>query len=134
MLEPDGIDRQRHFRSQLLIALEAAGFDGVAYGLLDLALGGDANALEESAQAFVEDVLVHDGPPWLMASPDCSACLRRDCAAGARVQSLYLHRFYPDVLSLGSRSLPFRTVCGGCCVRGVGFVYPIQNQIGRAHV
>jgi hypothetical protein len=33
---------------------------GVAHGLFDLALRGDADLLEESAQAGIEDVFVHE--------------------------------------------------------------------------
>src|SRR3954463_10518906 len=49
----DTADGQHHLRRQLLIALELAGRDGVAHGLFDFALRGDAYLLEESAQAGV---------------------------------------------------------------------------------
>src|SRR4029077_4591726 len=60
MLEPDSIDGERHLRGQLLIAFEMARFDRFANGLFDCALRGDADAFQESAQAFVEDVFIHD--------------------------------------------------------------------------
>ena len=61
----DAADGQHHLGRQLFIALEAAGVDGVAHRLFDFALRGDADLLEKSAQAGVEDVFVHDDLPVL---------------------------------------------------------------------
>src|SRR4249920_3441608 len=83
MREADAADGQNHLCRQLLITLELAGRDGVAHGLFDLALRGDADLLEESAQAGVEDVFVHEGL-LIMAWSDCSASARRDCAGSGR--------------------------------------------------
>ena len=46
--------------SQLFIALELAGLDGVAHGFFDFALRGNAHFLEKLAQAGIEDVFVHE--------------------------------------------------------------------------
>ena len=44
----------------LALAEQLRGGDGVTHGLFDLALRGDAYLLEESAQAGIEDVFVHE--------------------------------------------------------------------------
>src|SRR5689334_12743603 len=54
-------DRHRRLGGQLLVALEAAVGERLAHRLLDLALGGDAERLEEFADAGVEGVFVHGG-------------------------------------------------------------------------
>src|ERR1700761_1426798 len=59
MREADAADGQHDFRRQLLVAFEAAGRERIAHRLLDLALRGDADLLQEPAQTAVEDVLVH---------------------------------------------------------------------------
>src|ERR1700758_3646213 len=66
MRETDAADGQHHFCRQLLMALQAAGRERVAHRLLDLALRGDADLLQESAQTGVEDVLVHCSLPGLV--------------------------------------------------------------------
>src|SRR5258707_2420248 len=45
------------------MTLQASAGDGIADRLFDFALRGDADLLEEAAQAGVENVLVHDGLP-----------------------------------------------------------------------
>src|SRR3954454_13848445 len=60
MGEADAADGENHPGRQFLVALEAAGFQRVAHRLLDFALRGDADLLEEFAQAGVENVFVHD--------------------------------------------------------------------------
>jgi hypothetical protein len=59
--EADAAHGEDHFGRQFFMALEAAGLHGVAHRLFDFALRGDADLLEEFAQAGVEDVFVHDG-------------------------------------------------------------------------
>src|SRR3954471_7034168 len=59
MRQADAANCQNHFGSQRFVALETAAGDGVAHCLLDLALRGDADFLEEAAQAGVEGVFVH---------------------------------------------------------------------------
>src|SRR3954453_8500403 len=81
--EADAADGQNHLRRQLLIALELAGLNRFADSFLDFALRGDADLLQESAQAGIEDVFVHDGL-LARASLDCSASARRDCAGLCR--------------------------------------------------
>src|SRR6185312_13634605 len=75
----DAADGQHHLRRQFLVALQRAGLDGVAHGLFDLALRGDADLLQEFPQAGVEDILVHASLP-VRALSDCSASARQDCA------------------------------------------------------
>src|ERR1700704_107985 len=56
----DAADGENHFGRQFFVALETAGSDGVAHRLFNLALRGDADLLEKSAQAGVENIFVHD--------------------------------------------------------------------------
>jgi hypothetical protein len=60
MGEVDAAEGENHLGRQLLIALEAAARDRVADRLFDLALRGDADLLEKSAQTGVENVFVHE--------------------------------------------------------------------------
>jgi hypothetical protein len=60
MGEVDAADGENDFGRQFFVALEAAGFERVAHYLFDLALRGDADLLQEFAQAGVEDVFIHD--------------------------------------------------------------------------
>src|SRR6202166_1791203 len=80
MRQADAAEGQNHFGRQLLVALEAAVGHRVAHRLLDLTLRGDADFLEKSAQAGVEDVFVHEGPLEVTGGPDGLACIRRDRA------------------------------------------------------
>jgi Phosphate-selective porin O and P len=50
-------------RGQRLVTLQTALGQGLAYRLLNLALGGDPERLEELADARIENVLVHDQLP-----------------------------------------------------------------------
>jgi hypothetical protein len=59
--EADAAHGQNHFGRQFFMALETAGFHGVTHRLFDFALRGDADLLQEFAQAGIEDVFVHDG-------------------------------------------------------------------------
>src|SRR6266481_8607782 len=61
--ETDATDGQHHFGRQLFMTLEAAAGDGVADRFFDFTLRGDADLLEEAAQAGVENVLVHGALP-----------------------------------------------------------------------
>src|ERR1700738_5057074 len=63
--EVDAAEGENHFGRQLLVALEAAARDRVAHRLLDLALRGDADLLQKSTQAGVENDFVHDALPRL---------------------------------------------------------------------
>src|SRR4030088_606371 len=83
----DAADGENHFGRQFFVALETAGSDGVAHRLFDLALRGDADLLEKSAQAGVENVFVHDGLLmsrmfWMVQHVFAEIALR---AVGARV-------------------------------------------------
>src|SRR5258708_6937682 len=51
--EADAAERQHHFGRQLFMALETAAGDRVAHRLFDFALRGDADLLQEFAQAAV---------------------------------------------------------------------------------
>src|ERR1700761_1793348 len=66
MREADAADGQHDFRRQLLVAFQVAGGERITHRLLDLALRGDADLLQESAQTAVEDVLVHCSLPGLL--------------------------------------------------------------------
>src|ERR1700682_2883828 len=61
--ETDATEGQYYFGRQFLMSLEAPARDRVADRLFDFALRGDADLLEEAAQAGVENVLVHDSLP-----------------------------------------------------------------------
>src|ERR1051325_6549393 len=61
--EADAGDRDGRLGGQLLVALEATVGERLAHRLLDLALGGDAERLEELADAGVEGVFVHRMTP-----------------------------------------------------------------------
>src|SRR5581483_2598807 len=87
MAQADAADGQHHLRRQLLMAFQAAGRERLAHRLLDLALRGDADLLQETAQTAVEDVLVHCSLPGLvglfsMYSP------RSRCFLSARTTAL----------------------------------------------
>src|SRR5580692_3805928 len=58
--QADPFDGEDHFGRQGLIAFELAAADGSPHRLLDLALRGDADFLEEFAHADVQYILVHD--------------------------------------------------------------------------
>src|ERR1700730_12438036 len=60
MGEVDAAEGENNFGRQFFVALEAAGFHGVAHRLFDFALRGDADLLEEFAQAGVENIFVHE--------------------------------------------------------------------------
>src|SRR6266404_4890327 len=89
MREVHPADRQHHFRRQLFVALEAAVGERGAHRYFDLALRGDADFLEKSAQAGVEGVFVHDGllvfvnsfPASILRDARQSALLRMRSAA-----------------------------------------------------
>src|ERR1700744_4520087 len=59
--QADAADGEHDLRRQLLVALETASRERVAHRLLDLALRGDADLLQEPEQTAGEDVLVHCG-------------------------------------------------------------------------
>src|SRR3954454_23470472 len=59
MGQTNGLDGERHLRLELLVAAQAAGLDRLVDRLLDLALRGHPNDLEELAHRHVEPVFVH---------------------------------------------------------------------------
>src|SRR5437879_2543372 len=59
MGEADAAEGEDHLGRQFFVALEAAARDRVAHRLLDFALRGDADLLEKSTQAGIENVFVH---------------------------------------------------------------------------
>src|SRR5260370_33087914 len=59
MRKADAAEGENHLGRQLFVALETAGRNRVAHRFLDLALRGDADLLEKSAQAGVENIFVH---------------------------------------------------------------------------
>src|SRR5262249_13837746 len=64
-LQGRAAEGERHLGWQLLIALQPAGGERLAHRVLDGALAGDADLLQEFAQAHIEDVVVHRCPPRL---------------------------------------------------------------------
>src|SRR5262249_56082870 len=82
--EGDPAERDRCPGGKLFVALEPALRQGLAHGLLDLALGAHSERLEKLANATVEHVFVHDRlhraiirlsggrRAAAFASPDCS--------------------------------------------------------------
>src|ERR1700674_4198446 len=71
--EVDPAERHDSLRRQSFAALQPALRNGIAHSVLDLALRGDAELLEELAYAGIENLLVHDRSP----RPHRTAC-RRD--------------------------------------------------------
>src|SRR6185295_1963008 len=67
---------ERHHRlgGEFFVALELALGERGAHRLLDLALGRDAQRLEEFADAVVEDVFIHDRLPLASFRGACEAC------------------------------------------------------------
>ena len=61
--EADAIKRQHDLRRQPFVSLDAAARNRLAHRLLDLALRGDADLLQEFSQARIEHVFVHEKPP-----------------------------------------------------------------------
>src|ERR1700726_1737557 len=57
--DADLADRERHFCGQRLVAFQPAAGNGVAHGLLDLALRRDPDFFQKSPHARVEGILVH---------------------------------------------------------------------------
>src|ERR1700754_810444 len=78
--ETDAADGQHHLRRQFLMTLQAAAVDRITHSLLDLALRGDADLLQKSAQAAFEDVLVHCSFPTLTNHFGCLAWIRGSTA------------------------------------------------------
>src|SRR5258708_6375152 len=63
LVELPAVDRQPALGLQRLVAFELARLDRLPHRLLDFALAGDANDLQELADFHVECVFVHGTPP-----------------------------------------------------------------------
>src|SRR5258707_9703768 len=85
------------------MALETAGLHGVAHRLFDFALRGDADLLEEFAQAGIENVFVHDD---LLIAPDHTLITAPHEPSSFEARTLEVRLGVPSLVIARSQRVP----------------------------